>query len=106
MINGANSRMLAHFTGKTIPQEARPTTTSLNIVEKMRDRRLRWLGHILRAGPTRLTYQAVKAQAQAILRHGNLLMDTPAHTSFEDIVAIAQDRNAWKALVAAGIPQR
>ena len=31
MLNGTNSRMLAHFTGKTIPQQARQTTGHLQI---------------------------------------------------------------------------
>ena len=58
-LNGANSTMLARFSKKTIPQEARPMTTSYNLVRAVRVRRLRWLGHILRAGPTQITFQAV-----------------------------------------------
>ena len=75
-INGANSRMLARLTGKTIPQEARPLTCSFNLVRAIRKRRLKWLGDILRAGPSRLTYQAVIEQKRRGLP-GNLLMDAP-----------------------------
>ena len=31
-LNGANSIMLARFTRKSIPQEARPATTSFNLI--------------------------------------------------------------------------
>ena len=50
-INGANSVMLARITGQSIPVEAQPQTTSFNLIKKIRERRLRWLGHIIRAGP-------------------------------------------------------
>ena len=63
-INGANSKILTRFTDKTIPQEARQATYSvnLNLLRHIRIRRFKWLGYILRAGPSRLTYQAVKEQ--------------------------------------------
>ena len=48
LLNGANSRMLARFTGKSIPAEDRPTSCSLNLIHKIRQHRLRWVGHILR----------------------------------------------------------
>ena len=56
LINGANSRMLSRFTGKSIPTETRPATCSLNLIHKIRQRRLRWVGHILRQGPGHITY--------------------------------------------------
>ena len=40
-LNGANSRMLARFTRKSIPQEARPWSTSFDLVLSIRKRRLR-----------------------------------------------------------------
>lgn len=75
-INGANSVMLARITGKSIPQEARPQSTSLNLVRRIRMRRHRWLGHILRLGPDSITYQVLKVQHQ-LNAEGNLLMDAP-----------------------------
>ena len=45
-INGANSVILAHITGNSIPQEARPISTSLNLIQRIRMRRHRWLGHM------------------------------------------------------------
>ena len=76
LINSANSRMLARFTGKSIPTEARPATCSLNLIHKIRQRRLRWVGHILRQGPGHITYTALAVQS-ARNKEGNLLMDVP-----------------------------
>ena len=76
MLNGANSRMLSRFTGKTIPQEDRKATCSFDLVRQIRIRRFKWLGHILRAGPSRLTYQAVEEQRR-LGSPGNILMDAP-----------------------------
>ena len=56
LINSVNSRMLARFSGKNIPAEARPSTCSLNLIHKIRQRRLRWVGHILRQGLGHITY--------------------------------------------------
>ena len=99
-INGANSRMLARITGKTIPQEARPLTCSFNLVRAIRKCRLKWLGDILRNGPDRITYQAVKEQRNLGLP-GNLLMDAPPHSSLEELVFKAKDRGNWRILMAS-----
>ena len=93
----ANSKMLARFTGKSIPQEAGHNSCSFNLVLSIRVRRFRWLGHILRAGPSRLTHKAVVEQ-YAIKKPGNILMDAPPHTSIMDLAAKSKDRRAWKAL--------
>ena len=97
-INGANSAMLARITGKSIPAEARPATTSFNLVKKIRERRLRWLGHIIRAGPNSIMYHALITQ-HSMGHSGNLLMDAPPHESIDDLRPIASDRNKWRALV-------
>ena len=47
-LNGANAYMLSHVTGKTKHEEAKPETTTFNIVAWIRARRLKWVGHILR----------------------------------------------------------
>ena len=96
-LNGANSTMLARFTGQSIPAEARPTTTSFNLIKKIRERRFRWLGHIVRAGPSSIMYQALATQ-YSMGHMGNLLMDAPPHQSIDDLRPIASDRGRWKAL--------
>ena len=94
-LNGVNSTILARITNKPIQQEARALTTSLNLVRKIRVRRLKWLGHILRAGPQSLMFCALKAQSE-MGHQGNLLMDAPTHTSIEDLVPLAMDRGSWR----------
>lgn len=96
-LNGANSLMLASFTGKTIREEARPETTSFNLVRSIRVRRFRWLGHILRGGEERLVYAAMKAQSENG-KEGNLLMDAPQHQSIYHLQLIAKDKAHWRAL--------
>ena len=97
MIKGANSRMLSRFSGKTIPQEARKATCSFDLLRQIRIRRFKWLDHILRAGPSRLTYQAVVEQHRMGLP-GNILMDAPPHSCLMDLVLLARDRKSWRAL--------
>ena len=97
-LNGANSKMLTWFTGKSIPEEARPNTTSLNVIRKIRQCRLRWVGHLLRAGPNHLAFQALKVQ-QSLGQEGNLLMDTPTHNSVEDLVPLVKGHAYWRTLV-------
>ena len=99
-LNGANSVMLARLTGKSIPQEARPGSTSLNLVRRIRMRRHRWLGHILRLGPGSITFQAIKMQHQ-LQEEGNLLMDAPPYTSIKDLAHQAMDRARWRELTHA-----
>ena len=96
-INGANSVMLARITGRSIPMEARSQTTSFNLVKRIRERRLRWLGHIIRAGPDSIMNQALVVQ-HSMGHSGNLLMDAPPHDSIDSLRTIANDRAQWKAL--------
>ena len=63
-------------------------------------RRHRWLGHILRLGPSSIVYQALKIQAKMQME-GNLLMDAPPHTSVEDLARQAKDRARWRELTHA-----
>ena len=99
LINGANSRMLARFTGKSIPAEARPATCSLNLIQKIRQRRLRWVGHILRQGPGHITYTTLAVQS-INNSEGNLLMDAPPHINLDDLIPLAMDRAAWGTMVS------
>ena len=48
----------------------------LNLIRKLRIRRLKWMGHILRAGPGILMFCVIRAQIE-MGQQGNLLMDTP-----------------------------
>ena len=90
--------MLTRFTGKIIPTEARPATCNLNLIHKIRQRRLRWVGHILRQGPGHITYTALAVQS-ARNKEGNLLMDAPPHVNLDELTHLAMDRAAWSAMV-------
>ena len=96
-LNAANSAMLARITGRPIATEARPLTTSYDLVKKIRERRFRWLGHIIRAGPRSTMYQALVVQHTMGLSD-NLLMDVPPHKCIDELRHIANDRCRWKAL--------
>ena len=90
-INGTNSAMLARITGRSVATEARPVTTSSNLVKINRKRRMCCLGHISRAGAGSIMYQALVIQHE--MGHaGNLLMDAPSHNSIDDLRSIANDR--------------
>ena len=97
-INGANSRMLAQITRRAIRDEARPQTTSHNLILQIRKLRLRYLGHILRAGPTHLTYQAIQVQ-WSMKKKGNLFMDAPSANSVKDMTLTAKDEPKWTNLI-------
>ena len=96
-LNNANSLMLARFTGQSIPQEARPATTSFNLVRHIRVRRLKWVGQILRKGPGTYQFSALKAQRQ-MNKKGNMLMDAPQHDDVEDLIPLAMNKTTWMAL--------
>lgn len=59
-LNGANSRMLARFTGKSIRDEACAATRTFDVVKSIRKRRLKWVGHILRMDAERLVQKALR----------------------------------------------
>ena len=92
--------MVAHITGHSITHEARAATCSFNLVKKIRQRRLRWLGHLLRAGENRLTYQALQSQLQLQGRAGNLFMDAPPFKDLNELSELAADRCKWGVGVA------
>ena len=96
-LNGANSKMLARFTGKTIPQEARSVTCSFDLLHSIHVRRFKWIGHILRAGPSRLIYQAVEEQHRIALPD-NILMDAPPHSSLMGLTIQVRDRQTWRSM--------
>ena len=67
---------------------------NIDIVTTVRSHRYKWFGHILRLDGQRLVKLAVKVQYDMALP-GNICMDAPPSTSFEDLVRQAQDREDW-----------
>ena len=89
--------MLSRISGKSIPQEARPATTSYNLVRSIRVRRYKFLGNILRSGTDRLVYHVVTRKF-ATNEGGSILMDAPPHTSIMDLTNKASDKKVtWNA---------
>ena len=96
-LNGCNSQMLSRVTGNDVRTEARPTTSSFDVVKHIRVRCLRWLGQILRGNQGRLLYKAMEAQ-YSMRNPGNLFMDAPPHTDLQDLVNQSYDKVFWKSL--------
>ena len=97
-LNGWNSLRLHIVTGRSIREEA--VTPSYDLVGKLRTRRLKWVGHILRQDEGTLLREVLLARCREFLNAGGypegfLLMDAPTHNSAEDLVALAQDKEAW-----------
>ena len=101
-----NARCLATITGNSIADEYRHPTFPL--VEKLRARRLRWAGQILRQDASQsLLKQVLTALVQAELDpdspqnspHLDLLMDAPSFTSIEELLALSEDKHAWATAV-------
>ena len=99
-LRGRNARCLAVITGREIPQEHRHPTFGL--IAKLRARRLKWAGQILRQEPEdSLVHQVLMAAAMHDLAAGNsrrsLLMGAEDYSSAEELLALAADRGGWAA---------
>ena len=94
-INGANAKCMSRITGRSIHEEASTRTRTYDLLKDIRQRRHKWLGHILRMPADRLVKTAVKVQYQNAAA-GNIFMDTPKRWTFEEIERAAQNRRLWK----------
>ena len=63
----------------------------VNLIHKIRQRRLWWVVHILRQGPGHIIYTALTAK-DISNSEGNLIMDVPPHVHLDDLVPLAMDR--------------
>ena len=96
-INGFNSRSLHRITKRSYRCEA--TEPTFDLVKALRQRRLRWLGHIMRMPEDRLLRRAVAELAGDGPPYppGSLLMDVDA--DFNEIKNMAADRTVWSNMI-------
>ena len=90
-INEANSQMLSRITGHSVCEEARPATTSFDVVRHIRVMRLQWLSTLLRDDNlhTRYIYSL-----QTYSR--GLLSDAPPHTNLDHLANLSRDKAFWR----------
>ena len=92
---------MSHLTERTIAEEYRVPTVDL--VLWLRLRRLKWVGHILRLPEERMVRKVMLAKHAEQLekhgcpKHGEVLMDVPPHSTVEELVELAKDRDGWRA---------
>ena len=98
-INGFNSRCLHVITGKSYRETA--INPAFNLVRAVRQRRLRYLGHILRLPPERLLRKALYAylMGSGSVPEGSLISDCPRNHTMEDLAVMAADRKWWEDMV-------
>ena len=86
------------MTGRSYREEG-AVDPSVDLVALVRARRLRWLGHVLRAEESYLMKKVVvgyvKDNAEGGYPAGSILMDSPHHRTAEELLALAQDWEAW-----------
>ena len=98
ILNGANGSMMSHITGKSIKDESSKKTRTFNLIKWIRARRLKWLGHILRLPEERFISKATRT----IYDHrqiGDLLMDAPDTTNWDELRKYAANREQWRVRV-------
>lgn len=102
-LRGWCARLVSKITGRSIREECCSPTYPL--VQKVRARRARWLGHILRSDERYLVRQVLVAQFGYMLQCGvqypvgSIMQDAPAHSSMEQLITMAEDRDEWRLLV-------
>ena len=101
MLNGANSRMMAHITGRSVREEASPSSRTFDVLTWIRARRLQWVGHILRLKGTdedRLIHKALQWMYEN-RKDGDLLLDVSKHKDWKHLKKLAANRKYWRRIV-------
>ena len=94
-------------------REHRDETVSptFDILKRLRARRLRWAGHILRSEESNLLRRVLLAEVRQDLEagcgtDGGLLMDAPAYSSVEELLESVGDRKGWRLLISCLLPNK
>ena len=97
-INGAHSRMMSIITGKTPREETTRGTQTMDLLMRIRARRLQWLGQILRMQDDRMIKNAVKYMYENP-REGDLMMDAPKTSCWDELCKMAHHKITWNTRV-------
>jgi len=96
-------------TGREIRDEY--CVPSFDLVARVRARRLRWAGHLLRASEEYLPRRVAVAQLESDLQWGalsgtaSIFQDAPDGFELDELVELAEDRVCWRAMVKAIEPE-
>jgi len=102
-LRGWNARCLSVITERGFREET--VEPSFDLVARLMSRRLRWAGHILRLGEDSLLRKVLIAQSKVEGRaNGGLLADAPDFKTTEDLLELAQDKDGWREVVKALLP--
>ena len=96
-VNGFNSRCLHRITGRSYRMEA--TDPSFDLVRALRQRRMRWLGHIMRMPEERLLRRTVLMHAGDGPPYPSGSLLARFREELEDIQAMGDDRTCWNSFV-------
>lgn len=80
VMNGANAQMISVITGKAQHQGPSRKWQTFDLVKWIRDRRLQWIGNILRMDRERMVKQTIFVMFKA-RTEGDMLMHAPKHNS-------------------------
>ena len=96
-VNGFNSRCLHRITGRSYRMEA--TNPTFHLVRALEQRRMRWLGHILRMPEERLLRRTVLEAAGDGPPYPTGSLMTDINVGINEIKTMAEDRDTWSAFV-------
>ena len=102
MLRGWNSRCLHRITGRGFREEC--VEPSMDIIAKVRGRRLKFLGHVLRREESSLLKQVLLADGVEQMQEGqyaegSVLSEAPEHRSLQELEELAQERGKWRQMV-------
>ena len=95
------------MTGRDFREET--VTPTFDLISRLRSRRLRWAGHILRMEEQSLLKRVLVEQVRKELEQGcreagGLLMDAPVFKSVGELFELALDRKSWRTRVLDLLP--
>jgi hypothetical protein len=106
-LRGWCAKCMVHISGRSVRDEC--VSPSFPSVAKVRQKRLKWLGHVLRSGEESLVRQAVIKLYRGCVEgsrqaEGTVVMDAPKCSTVEELIEAAGDREAWNLLTNAFCP--